>query len=933
MSSERNATQRRLSILVIAGLLGMLASAALAAEGRITPPKLPFEKYTLKNGLQVILHEDHSTPIVAVNMWYHVGSKNEKKGKTGFAHLFEHMMFQGSEHHDTDWFEALEPFGATDLNGTTDFDRTNYFQNVPPGALETTLYLEADRMGWLLPSMTQERLDNQKEVVKNERRQGVDNQPYGTVDERMYAVLYPSHHPYSWDVIGYMDDLSAASKADVEDFFKTYYSPNNCTMVIAGDIQPARVKELVERFFGAIPPGPPVARLEEWIPELSKPANLEMEDRVPLPRLYLAWHMPGNFEPGEADLNIAADVLANGKNSRLYKRLVYDLQIAQDVAAFTDNREISSLFRIQVTAKQGHTLDEIEPLVLEEIEGLKNKPPAAAEIERARTGILAGFTRGLERIGGFGGKSDRLGLYNTYLGDPGYLEQDFARYEAVTPASVQAAVRRWLHEGRVSMRVNPYPDVQAGPEVAGFDRTKMPSLGPEAGLALPQLQRTKLSNGLEVVLAESPKVPVVQMDLLVRGGFSSDRKEKPGVASFMSRMQDEGTKRRTALQISDEAQRLGAQIGTQAVLDNCRVRLNALKARLQPSLDLFADIVVNPAFPADELERQRKQVIGQIMQEKKQPVSTGLRIMPALLYGDDHPYGQPLTGSGTEASVNAMTRDDLATYHSTWFRPNNATLVVVGDIKMNEVVPMLEKAFAAWQPGSVPSITIPERPQPGRTTVYIIDKPGAAQSLVLTGHLMPPKNAPDDVEFQVLNTVLGGEFSSRVNMNLREEKGYTYGAYVFPIQARGQSTLLGFAQVRTDVTKESIVEMMKELRDIRGTRPVNADELKKAQDIRARSLPGEYETMNGIAAKVADLVTYDLPENYYAQYQSRVRACTTKGLTALANQRVQPDHVALVVVGDRQVIEPGIKSLNLGPIEYLDADGRPLGNGAASAKR
>lgn len=926
MRSVRSLLMRLLLVCAAASL----CCAGIAAAQQIAPPKLPYEKYTLANGLEVILHEDHSTPIVAVNLWYHVGSKNEEIGKTGFAHLFEHMMFQGSEHHDTDYFKALEPLGATDLNGTTDFDRTNYFQNVPPGALEKVLWLESDRMGWLLPAMTQERLDNQIEVVKNERRQGVDNQPYGTVDERMFAVLYPSHHPYSWDVIGYMDDLTSASKADVENFFKTYYGPNNCTLVLAGDIDVARTKALVEKYFGSIPPSPPILRREAWVPELQKPIALSMQDRVPLPRLYLAWHVPGNFQPDEAELEVLSGVLTNGKNSRLYKRLVYDLQIAQDVSAFVDNRELSSLFRIQVTAKPGHTLDEIEPIVMQEIEALRAKAPAAVEVDRVRTGILSGFVRRLERIGGFGGKSDRLGMYNTYAGDPGYIDKDFARYQAVTPAGVQRVAQRWLHEGRVVMRVDPYPQLAAGKDDAGLDRTKSPAVGDPAKLVLPKLQRTKLSNGLEVVLAEAHKVPAVQMNLIVRGGWSSDTREKMGLASFTSRLQDEGTKKRTALQINDEAQRLGANLNTGSSLDNCVVSVNALKARLAASIDLWADVVLNPAFPQDEIDRQRTQVLAQIQQEKKQPVQMGLRILPGLLYGDSHPYGQPLTGSGTEASIKAMTRDDLAKFHSTWFRPNNATLVVTGDVNLAEIVPLLEKALAGWTAADVPQITLAQRPHPAKTTVYIIDKPGAAQSVLLAGQLIPPKNDADDVAFQVLNGVLGGQFIARINMNLREDKGYTYGAYLFPVSARGQGMTIGFAQVRTDVTKESIAELMKELRDIRSKRPVTAEEMQASVDNLTLSLPGEYETMNAIAGKINEVVTYGLPEDYHATFADKVRSETIPHLTEIANKRVLPDNLAFVVVGDRAVIEEGIRSLNLGPIEYLDADGRPT---AVSAGR
>jgi zinc protease len=901
-----------------------LAAPATAVAQRIEPPKIPHEKYTLPNGLTVILHKDNTTPIVAVNIWYHVGSKNERRGRTGFAHLFEHMMFQGSKNHDTDYFKALEAIGATDLNGTTDNDRTNFFQNVPSHALERTLWVEADRMCCLLPSMTPERLDNQREVVKNERRQSYDNQPYGLVDERVDAAMYPTHHPYSWPVIGYMDDLTAASKPDVENFFKEYYTPNNCTLVIAGDIDIAKTKAMVEKYFGPIPPGPPVGRMKEWIPELQREVRLKMDDRVNLPRLYISWPGPSRFSQSEASLDLLANILGQGKNSRLYKRLVYDLKIAQDVSVSDSAQEIAGKFTIRVTAAPGRTLDEIEPLVWEEVEKVKAGPPPEDDVERARTSLLAGLLRGLERIGGFGGKSDLLANYQTFLGEPDFLEKDFARYYAVTPATIHAAARRWLSDGRVVMRVTPMPEFAAGAEATGFDRSKMPALSDPSNLALPSLQRAKLSNGLEVVVAESKKVPTVQLNLIVRGGWSADPKTKLGLSSFAAALQTEGTAKRSALQVSDEADQLGAQLDVGASLDSATVSLNALKSRLEPSISLWADVILNPSFPEAEIERKRQQTLGRIIFEKGAPVALALRILPSLLYGDSHPYSQPLTGSGTPEAVKAFTRDDLVNYHRAWFKPNNATLVVTGDTTLKEITPLLEKALAAWKPGETPKISIPPREQPKQTVVYLIDKPGAAQSVIIGGHLLAPRNDPDSTSFEVLNALLGGQFTSRINMNLREEKGYTYGAGTFPFPAKGQGLLAVYAPVRTDVTKESLQELMKELREIRDARPPTLDEVKFAQSNLTMSLPGQYETAGGIAGKINDIVTYGLPDDFYSKYPADVKAATPEALAALAKKRLLPDQMILLIVGDRSVIEPKIKELNLGQINYIDADGKPV---------
>ncbi|HKQ73844.1 MAG TPA: pitrilysin family protein [Blastocatellia bacterium] len=904
-------------------VLTMLAVPAVTFGQQIAPPKIPHEKYTLSNGLTVILHEDHATPIVAVNLWYHVGSKNERRGRTGFAHLFEHMMFQGSTHHDTDYFQALESVGATDLNGSTDNDRTNYFQNVPSHALERTLWVEADRMCCLLPAMTKERLDNQREVVKNERRQRVDNQPYGLVEERMDAAMYPPHHPYSWPVIGYMEDLTAASKEDVENFFKEYYTPNNCTLVIVGDINIPKTKAMVEKYFGPIPPGPPLGRGREWVPELQREVRLSMDDQAPMPRLYIAWHSPARFTAGEANLDLLSSIMGQGKSSRLYKRLVYDLKLAQDVSVDSLAQEIAGKFTITVTAAPGKTLDEIEPLVWEEVEKVRAAAPTEEEVERVRTSLLAGMLRGLEHIGGFDGKSDLLANYQTYLGDPNFLEKDFARYYAVTPATIHAAARRWLHEGRAVMRVTPMPNYAAGKEASGFDRAKTPPLGDAVALALPALQRVKLSNGLEIVLAESHKTPTVQLNLIVRGGWSADPKTKLGLSSFTAALQTEGTATRSALQISDETERLGAELSSGSFLDSVTVSLNALKSRLEPSITLWADVILNPSFPQAEVERKREQTLGRIFSEKGVPEALAARVLPMLLYGDDHPYAQPLTGSGTPESVKAFMRDDLANYHRAWFKPNNAVLVVTGDTTLKEITPLLEKVFAEWKPGNTPKIIIPSREQPKQTVIYLIDKPGAAQSVIIGGHLLAPRSDPDSTPFEVLNALLGGQFTSRINMNLREEKGYTYGAGTFPFLAKGQGVLLLFAPVRTDVTKESLQELMKELREIRGARPVTMDEVKFAQSNLTMSLPGQYETASGIAQKISDIVTYNLPDNFYSKYPAVVNSTTPEGLTALAKKLLLPEQMALLIVGDRAVIEPKIKELNLGQINYIDADGKP----------
>jgi zinc protease len=509
--------------LVVLGLLVAAASADEALE-------LKFEKYTLSNGMDVILHEDHSIPMVAVNIWYHVGSKNEEKGRTGFAHLFEHMMFQGSENHDDDFFKPLQKIGGS-VNGSTSEDRTNYWENVPSNYLELALWLESDRMGFLLPAMTQERLDNQRDVVKNERRERTDNSPYGHARELLLAMLFPDDHPYSWSVIGSMEDLSAASMEDVSNFFKQYYTPNNASLCIAGDFDPARTKMLVEKYFGTIPAGPPVERLEDWIPDLDGEVRTVAEDDVELARLYYAWHSPAFYAPGDAEMDLLANVLTSGKTSRLYRSLVYEQQIAQDVVSYQASSEVSSVFNIQVTVREGHTLEEAEAAVDAELSKLLAEGITQEELVQAQTAWEARFVRSLQQIGGFGGRAELLNRYNTYVGDPGVLAWDMARYTDATVASVQKYLDEYIDlNERAVLHMVPQGSLAASTEEV--DRTGQPEPAAPPTFTPPDIQTGQLSNGVEILLVEDHRLPLVDMQLVIKSGWGADPVDRFGWTWF-----------------------------------------------------------------------------------------------------------------------------------------------------------------------------------------------------------------------------------------------------------------------------------------------------------------------------------------------------------------------------------------------------------------
>lgn len=907
-------------LIPLLALAGTVALTSVAAE----PIKvdIPYQKFVLKNGLTLIVHEDHKAPIVAVNVWYHVGSKNERRGKTGFAHLFEHLMFNGSEHYNNDYFKVLEKIGATDLNGTTNNDRTNYFQNVPVSALDTVLWMESDRMGHLVGAIDQAKLDEQRGVVQNEKRQG-ENQPYGLVYETITENTYPAGHPYSWTVIGAMDDLNAASLDDVKQWFQTYYGPNNAVLVVAGGIDAKTAKEKVEKYFGSIPPSPPIRKQQAWTAKMEGTHRMVLQDRVPQARIYKVWNIPEMFSQETDSLNVAAEILGGGKTSRLYKRLVYQDQIATGVFAFTDQNEIAGQFIVQATVKPGGDAGVVERVIDEEIAKFLATGPTEAELKTAQAKLVAGFVKGVERIGGFGGKSDALATGEVFGGSPEAYKKQLERYQTATTAQLRDVSRKWLSDGQFILQVNPYPslDVVSKTDV---DRSKVPEPGPAEDAKFPKMSRATLSNGLKVVLAERHAVPVVNLQLTLDAGYATDQFALPGTASMAMNMLDEGTKSRSSLQISEEAAQLGADLSSGSNLDNSFVGISALKSNLDASLNLFSDIVLNPSFPESDFARLKKERLAAIQREKVQPVTMGLRVFPRLLYGTGHAYGNPGTGSGTEESVAKMTRADLEKFHSTWFKPNHATLIVVGDTTLAEMQPKLEKLLAGWKPGEVPEKKISKVEQQETTKVYLIDKPGSIQSIIFAGNVAPPKNDPDDIAIETMNTVLGGQFVSRVNMNLREDKHWSYGAFSMIQSARGQSPFIVYAPVQTDKTKESMVELNKELTSIVKDKPVTEEELAMAKDNQTLTLPGARETSQDVVRDIERLVRFNLPEDYFDHYAANVRKLTRQDMATAAEKVIHPSQLVWVVVGDRSKIEPGIKALNLGPLQYLDADGNPI---------
>jgi zinc protease len=923
-----------LAVIFMTSLIG--GSISAAAQSKAVPahkevpatarvdipiPDIKYTKFVLANGLTVLVHEDHKAPVVAVNTWYHVGSKNEKPGKTGFAHLFEHLMFSGSDDFNHTYINAMEKIGATNLNGTTNNDRTNYFENVPTSMLDYALFAESDRMGHLLGVLDQKKLDLQRGVVQNEKRQG-ENQPYGVTEQLLTENTYPVGHPYSWTVIGSMTDLDAASLSDVQEWFKTYYGPNNVTVVIAGDITPEVARAKVEKYYGDIPPGPPIAKQEVWIAKRTGTHRGWVQDRVPQARLYRLWNVPEFGSPEEAQLDLAAAVLGQGKTSRLYKRLVYKDQIATSATATDDTNEIGGQFDFTLTANPGEELSKVEKAADEELQNFLKNGPTAAELQLAKTQILGNYARIVERIGGFGGKSDLLARCQTYRGNPDCYKDYLQWVKAATPATVKKAAEEWLSDGDYVLEVHPYPT--SFKTDAKLDRSKEPAPGGPMSLNLPPLQKATLSNGLKVVLAERHSAPVVNFTLMVDSGYSADPTNATGTASFEQRMLEEGTPTRDSLKIGEELESLSANFNASASLDYSLVSLNTLTSTLDPSLNIYADLILHPAFPEKEFQRLQKERIAGIQREKVTPQAMALRVVPTLLYGVGHPYAVPFTGTGTEASVSKMTREDLAKFHSTWFMPNNATLLVVGDTTLGEIKPKLEKLLASWQAGEVPKRSVPHVGEPEKDVVYLIDRPGSGQSVIFGAQLAPPQNDPDAIALQLVNGIFGGKFSSRINMNLREDKHWSYGVRTIMPPARGQRPYISVSAVQTDKTKESMVELVKEYNNIVGGKPISADELKDEQDNITLGLPGTFETDQQLSGAYGNILQYGLPEDYYNTFTEKALALTPGSANEIAKKYILPDHLVWVVVGDMSKVEAGVRELKLGEVHKIDADGNPV---------
>ncbi|MDP9121330.1 MAG: insulinase family protein [Acidobacteriota bacterium] len=882
---------------------------------------IPCQKFILPNGLTLVVHEDHKVPLVAVSVLYHVGSKNEPPGRTGFAHLFEHLMFKGSEHYNKEYNGALEPLGATDLNGTTDEDETLYIQTVPTSALDVVLFMESDRMGYLANVIDQARLDEVRGVVENEKRLAQDS-PYGQVWDSIASNSYPANHPYAHRSIGSMEDLNAASLGDVRNWFHQYYGAANVVVSIAGDVDTKTVKAKVERYFGEIPAGPPLTRQSSSVARMQGAHRMTMRDRVPLPRIYKVWNVPERTDPESVLLDLASDGLVLGKTGRLYERLVYRDKVATDVEAGLVQREIGSQFYVAVTAAPGVDLGTIEKSVDDEMARFFSQGPTEQELARVKAQFFATFARNSERVGGWRGQSVMLAEAEVYGGSPESYKAVLSRVEEATREKIRHAATEWLGGGVLTVEVQPFPAYQTS---AAIDRSSLPEPARLPEPSFPAVQDFTLGNGLRVKLAERHSVPIVNFDLVVDAGYAVNDSLHFGLASLTMAMLDQGTTTRKALDISHDLADLGVTLKRRTDLDTNTISLSASRSTLEPCLQLLADVVLNPTFDEGELVRVRAERLAALEKDKLTPFLAALRVLPSALYGKGHPYAQPHRGVGTAASLGGLTAAELRTFHRTWFQPGNATLVVAGDITAGELRVILEKTFGVWRgTGRWPKKDLPVRDRPPGNVVYLIDRPEAPQTQILAATLGPPRANPDEDALQLANAVLGGALESRLFANLRTDKHWSYGANSFFWDARGQRPFIVSTPVQTDKSAQAMREIVAEIRGLNGQKPITPAELAAAIKSQILSFPGLWETSEAVSASLAEIVRYNLPEDYYNGYAAKREAVTLDEVRAAAKNLIDPDHLVWVVVGDRAKIESDVRGLRLGEVKTVDADGNPV---------
>jgi zinc protease len=945
---------RRLSLL-LAGASLLAACASNPAVQTVAPPPavvavapvpaepvpvtslvkevaIPHQKFVLDNGLTVIVHEDHKAPVVGVSMWYNVGSKDEPRGETGFAHLFEHLMFNGSENLPEDFFKYLQQIGATDYNGTTSFDRTNYFETVPTGGLERALFMESDRMGHLLGAISQGVLDNQRGVVQNEKRQN-DNRPGGLVFYTVLETLFPEGHPYHHTTIGSMADLDAATLTTVANWFRDKYGPNNAVLVLAGDIDAATARPLVEKYFGSIPRGPVNDVAQAAVPTLAAPQSVVMKDNVATTTVSRYWPTPGLLDEQLVALDVGGAVLGGLASSRLDEILVRNEKLATGVSAGLYAFQRVGIFTVSATVKPGVDPAVVEKRLDELVADFIAKGPSEDEVRRASVTEVGGRIRGLEQVGGFGGKAVTLAEGQTFAGDSDWYAKNLATYASVTPADIRQAMGQWLTKPALSLRLEPgarppYEETKfIAPKGVKKNATaarpgpkrEIPPVGSLAPLDFPDVTIAHLSNGVQLQYAQRTAVPVTQLALSFDAGDAADAPSGRGLQSMVMSMLDEGTASLSSQKIAEAKERLGANIDTGSSLDRSTVTLSALSANLGPSLALMGDIVKHPAFDPAELERVRTQQLTGIKQLQKDPNGIAQRVLPALLFGPAHPYAT-LVG-GDAAAIGRFTRDELVGFKDAWLRPDRLKVFVVSDRPLAEIQPLIEAEFGQWAIPPVPAgvkqfIAAPARPTHPR--IVLVNRPDSPQSVIAGGQITPADPRNNIEALQSANDVLGGNFLSRINMDLREAKGWSYGVSGRAQLSEKAVPYIISAPVQADRTGDSIKALNADIGSFLRAKGVTPEELSRTIANRVNALPGQFETSGAVLSAMMSNDLFGRPTNYQESLAAKYRSYTAASLDQAIRGAVDPNGFVWVVVGEAAKVKPQLDKLGI-PVEVIEA--------------
>ncbi len=928
----------RVALLLAATTLAAPSLAAAPAKSvpvstLVKQVAIPHTTFRLANGLTVIVHEDHKAPVVAVSMWYNVGSKDEPAHKDGFAHLFEHLMFNGTENLPGDYFTYLQNIGATDYNGTTSYDRTNYFQTVPTGALERALFMESDRMGHLLGAVTQAVLDNQRGVVQNEKRQG-DSRPGGLVQYELFGTLFPPGHPYHHTTIGSMADLDAASLEDVKQWFRDKYGPNNAVLVLAGDITAAQARPLVEKYFGDIGRGKVNNPAMAGVPTLARARTITMKDNVATTIIQRYWAVPGLLNRQLAALDIGGSVLGGLASSRLDKIMVRDEKIAVGVSAGLIPLQRAGIFSVSAVVKPGTDPQLVSRRLDEILADYIAKGPTQDEVQRAVMSEVSNRIRGLEQVGGFGGKAVTLAEGQTYAHNSNFYKVTLASYAAITPAAVRATMAQWLKRPALTIVLSPgtrdagYAEakVAAAPraEAASAEAVKgnrpIPPLGQLTALDFPDIVHDKLSNGIPISYVRRSAVPTTQLALVFDAGEAADTPTTHGLAALTTSLMDEGTTSMSSQEIAEAEERLGADVSTSNSSDRSYAVLSALSPNLAPSLDILADVVRNPAFAPAEVERVKAQTLTSIAQFQRDPTRVGQRVLPTVLFGANHPYGGP--AGGDPKAIGGFTRSDLAGFQQRWLRPDNVKIFIVSSLPLSAVKPLLDARFGHWAPPQqvakgAKTFTAPP-PRPAAQRILLVDRKGAPQSSIVGGQIIPVDPRGDIIPLSTANEVLGGNFLSRLNMDLREDKGWSYGVSGRPSYFENSVSYVVSAPVQADKTGESLAELNAQISGFLTTQGVTSEELQRTVAKNINELPGRFETSDAVLNALMTLDLFDRPDNYYETLAPEYRTLTAAKLDQAARGVIDPRGFVWVVVGDAAKIRPQLDKLGI-PIEVIEA--------------